>query len=145
MPKKDDRLVGVASQCVSSLGKTANCQTLVSLTLARGEVPGGTTSLHSRELDEQSGADEASERSSRARARGADEPVIALAEIDRVTAAGMRFGCVLADAGYRRLVDTWMKDICRRGLVSLFADLRSDYKAVWVPRPSDPARPPCPK
>jgi SRSO17 transposase len=32
--------------------------------------------------------------------------VIALAEIDRVTAAGMRFGCVLADAGYRRLVDT---------------------------------------
>lgn len=38
MPKKGDRSVGVAAQ-YSSLGKTANCQTLVSLTLARGEVP----------------------------------------------------------------------------------------------------------
>jgi SRSO17 transposase len=31
--------VGVAAQYPSALGKTANCQTLVSLTLARGEVP----------------------------------------------------------------------------------------------------------
>ena len=28
------------------------------------------------------------------------KPEIALAEIDRVMAAGIRFGCVLADAGY---------------------------------------------
>jgi SRSO17 transposase len=28
------------------------------------------------------------------------KPEIALAEIDRVMTAGMRFGCVLADAGY---------------------------------------------
>ncbi len=28
------------------------------------------------------------------------KPELALAEIDRVIAAGMRFGCVLADAGY---------------------------------------------
>src|SRR3974390_2932563 len=34
-PKKGTHSVGVAS----ALGKTANCQTLVSLTLARGEVP----------------------------------------------------------------------------------------------------------
>jgi SRSO17 transposase len=39
MPKKGDRSVGVAPQYASSLGKTANCQTLVSLTLAQGEVP----------------------------------------------------------------------------------------------------------
>src|SRR4029077_17215878 len=39
MPKKGDRSVGVAPQYASSLGKTANYQTLVSLTLARGEVP----------------------------------------------------------------------------------------------------------
>jgi SRSO17 transposase len=39
MPKKGDRSVVVAPQYASSLGKTANCQTLVSLTLARGEVP----------------------------------------------------------------------------------------------------------
>ena len=55
--------------------------------------------LFVRELDEQSGAFEACGRSSRA-PRSADKPEIALAEIDRVMAAGMRFGCVLADAGY---------------------------------------------
>ena len=32
--------------------------------------------------------------------RHVPSPEIALAEIDRVTAAGVRFGCVLADAGY---------------------------------------------
>ena len=37
--KKGTHSVGVAAQYASALGKTANCQTLVSLTLARGEVP----------------------------------------------------------------------------------------------------------
>jgi SRSO17 transposase len=35
------RSVGVARQYAGAAGKTANCQTLVSLTLARGEVPVG--------------------------------------------------------------------------------------------------------
>jgi SRSO17 transposase len=39
LPKKGRRSVGVAAQYASALGKTANCQTLVSATLARGEVP----------------------------------------------------------------------------------------------------------
>ena len=39
MPKKGDRSVGVAARYASALGKTANCQTLVSLTLALDEVP----------------------------------------------------------------------------------------------------------
>jgi len=39
MPKKGKGSVGVAAQYASALGKTANCQTLISLTLARREVP----------------------------------------------------------------------------------------------------------
>src|SRR5437763_13859280 len=39
VPKKGTHSVGVAAQYASVLGKTANYQTLVSLTLARGEVP----------------------------------------------------------------------------------------------------------
>jgi SRSO17 transposase len=39
LPKKGEQSVGVAPQYASALGKNANCQTLVSLTLAWGEVP----------------------------------------------------------------------------------------------------------
>ena len=39
LPKKGSHSVGGAPQYASALGKIANCQTLVSLTLARDEVP----------------------------------------------------------------------------------------------------------
>jgi SRSO17 transposase len=39
LPKKGNASVGVAPQYASALGKNANCQTLVSMTLASGEVP----------------------------------------------------------------------------------------------------------
>jgi len=101
MPKKGDRSVGVAPQYASTLGKMANCQTLVSLTLAYREVP---VMVALRLFLPESWT------SDPARLKRADVPVedgaartkpeIALAEIDRVIAAGVRFGCVLADAGY---------------------------------------------
>ena len=101
IPKKGTHSVGVAAQYASALGKTANCQTLVSLTLARGEVP---VMLALRLFLPESWT------SDRARLKRAGvpaeyrtartKPEMALAEIDRVIAAGVRFGCVLADAGY---------------------------------------------
>src|SRR3954449_9652264 len=39
LPKKGAHSVGVGPQYAGALGKRANCQTLVSLTLARNEVP----------------------------------------------------------------------------------------------------------
>jgi SRSO17 transposase len=99
--KKGTHSVGVAAQYASALGKTANCQTLVSLTLARGEVP---VMLALRLFLPESWT------SHQTRLKRAGVPVdyrmartkpeIALAEIDRVVAAGVRFGCVLTDAGY---------------------------------------------
>src|ERR1700755_3479400 len=101
IPKKGAHSVGVAAQYASALGKTANCQTLVSLTLARGEVP---VMLALRLFLPESWT---SNRARLDRAgvpaehrTGRTKPELALVEIDRVIAAGVRFGCVLADAGY---------------------------------------------
>jgi SRSO17 transposase len=101
IPKKGKHSVGVAAQYASALGKTANCQTLVSLTLARGEVPvtvalrlflpESWTSDRTRLKRVGVPAEHWAERT---------KPEIALAEIDRMIAARVHFGCVLADAGY---------------------------------------------
>src|SRR3954452_19983534 len=101
MPKKGDRSVGVAPQYASTLGKTANCQTLVSLTLARGEVPVMVALrlfIPENWTSDPVRLKRASVPIEHCTARS--KPEIALAEIDRVIAAGVRFGCVLADAGY---------------------------------------------
>src|SRR6201989_23678 len=101
MPKKGRHSVGVAAQYASVLGKTAHSQTLVSLTLARGEVP-VTTALRLF-LPESWTSDRARLKRAGVPAEHRAErakPEIALAEIDRMIAAGVRFGCVLADAGY---------------------------------------------
>jgi len=101
LPKKGSHSVGVAPQYASALGKNANCQTLVSLTLARGEVP---VAVGLRLFLPESWTADA-DRMNRAGVPEAcqaprSKPEIALAEIDRVMAAGLRFGTVLADAGY---------------------------------------------
>jgi SRSO17 transposase len=101
VPKKGSHSVGVAAQYASALGKTANCQTLVSATLARGEVP---VMVALRLFLPESWTNDP------ARLQRADvpaehrmartKPEIALAEIDRLITAGVRFGCIVADAGY---------------------------------------------
>lgn len=93
--------VGVARQYCGQLGKKANCQSLVSLTLAQGEVP---VPVGLRLFLPDDWALDA-ERCARAGVLDADvaprsKGEIALAELDRVRAAGVRFGTVLADAGY---------------------------------------------
>lgn len=101
LPKKGSHSVGVAPQYASSLGKTANCQSMVSVTLASREVPvmvGLRLYLPEGWIDDP-------ERMAKAgvpkeRQAPLTKPEIAIEEIDRVISAGARFGCVLADAGY---------------------------------------------
>ena len=99
--KQGKRSVGVARQYAGAAGKTTNCQTLVSLTLACDEVPVGVALrlfLPAEWTDDPA----------RCRAVGVPEerlayctkPQIALAELDRLQEAGVTWGCVLADAGY---------------------------------------------
>jgi len=101
LPKKGSHSVGVAPQYASALGKTANCQTLVSVTLASGELP---MMLGLRLFLPQSWTGEPVRmqhaRVPAERQAFRSKPEIAIAEIDRIIAAGVRFGCVLADAGY---------------------------------------------
>lgn len=101
LPKKGRHSVGVAPQYASSLGKTANCQSLVSVTLASREVP----VMVGLRLFLPEGWTGDPERMARAgvpeeRRTALTKPEIAIEEIDRVIASGARFSCVLADAGY---------------------------------------------
>ena len=119
LPKKGSQSVGVAAQYASVLGKTANCQTLVSTTLARGEVP---VMVGLRLFLPESWTGDAL-RMAKARVpadqqafRGKLE--IAIEEVDRVRAAGVRFGCVLADAGY--------------GLSAAFRHALSERGLLWA-------------
>src|SRR3712207_551656 len=99
--KKGTHSVGVASQYAGVVGKNANCQTLVSLTLAKDEVPIPIvlrlflpeTWIKDPERLQHAGVPEAFwlERS---------KPEIALEELKRLLQAGVSFGAVLADAGY---------------------------------------------
>jgi SRSO17 transposase len=119
IPKKGNESVGVAHQYCGALGKQANCQVLVSLTLARDEVQ---VPVALRLFLPKSWADDG------ARCKRAKVPTelrahrpkwqIALDEIDRVRASGVSFGCVLADAGYGACAEF------RRGV--------SERKLLWA-------------
>jgi SRSO17 transposase len=101
LPKKGRHSVGVAPQYASALGKTANCQSLVSVTLASQEVPVMVglrlflpeTWTNDRKRMARVGVP-------KDRQSPLTKPEIAIEEIDRVIASGVRFGGVLADSGY---------------------------------------------
>ncbi len=124
LPKKGNASVGVAPQHASALGKQANCQTLVSLTLARGEVP-VMVGLRLFLPDSWTGDPERMRRSGVPAEFLAprSKPEIAIQEIDRLRAAGLRFGAVLADAGYG-LSAPFRQALSARGL----------HWAVGIPR-----------
>ena len=99
--KKGTHSVGVGPQYAGAVGKKATCQTLVSLTLAKDEVPIPPvlrlflpeTWIKNPERLQRAGVPEAFwvEHS---------KPEIALTELQRIMQAGVSFGAVLADAGY---------------------------------------------
>ena len=100
LPKKGALSAGVARQYCGQLGKKASCQALVSLTLARDEVPIPVAlrlflpAEWTRDPDRcaRAGVPEAAMAP---RSKGE----IALVELDRLLAAGVRVGAVLAAAG----------------------------------------------
>jgi SRSO17 transposase len=103
--KQGRHSVGVARQYCGQLGKKANCQALVSLTLARAEVP---VCVGLRLFLPRAWAEDAARRTR----AGVPEAIpsrpkwqIALDELDRVRAVGASFGCVLADAEYGKAAD----------------------------------------
>ena len=101
LPKKGTLSVGVERQYCGQLGKKANCQALVSLTLAGKEVPipvGLRLFLPERWTGDPARCAAAGVPEAEVVPRSKGE--IALAELDRLRAAGLRFGIVLADAGY---------------------------------------------
>ena len=115
LPKQGTHSAGVARQYCGTVGKRANCQVLVSLTLAREEVP---VPLALRLYLPEGWASDAARREQAKvppevefRTKGE----IALAELDRVTGAGVRFGLVLADAGYGTAAD-FRAGLTARGL-----------------------------
>ena len=119
LPKTGTCSVGVAPQYASALGKKANCQTLVSLTLSRGEVP-VPLSLRLFLPKTWTGDPDGLERAGVPEAERAprSKPEIALAELDRIRAAGVRFGPVLADARY--------------GISASFRQALSARRLIWA-------------
>lgn len=145
--KQGRHSVGVARQYCGQLGKRANCQTLVSLTLARGEVP---VPLALRLfLPAEWARDPGRCRQAgvpRARRRHRPKWQLALDELDRVRAAGATFGAVLADAAYGMCAEFRQGLSARRltwavGILPAQKVYPLTVRLQW-PRPKPTGRPP---
>lgn len=140
LPKKGEHSVGVARQYCGALGKKANCQSLVTVTLAKKDIPLPLV------LRLYLPGDWASDSERREQAGVPDQVVfrpkwrIALEQVRRVMAAGVRFDTVLADAGYGVCAE-FRKALTAVGLrwaVGILCDHRVFPADVTVrmPRPS---------
>jgi SRSO17 transposase len=139
LPKKGTESVGVAHQYCGALGKQANCQCLVSLTLARDEVflPIGLRLY----LPKTWTTDPSRCESAKVPTTIAYRPKwrIALDEIDRIRAVGVQFSCALADAGYGMCAE-FRHGLSERGLswgVGILStqNMYSEQVKVTMPRP----------
>jgi len=129
-PKKGKHSVGVARQYCGQLGKQDNCQVAVSLSLAstQGSVP----IAYQLYLPKDWAADleRRKEAGVPADVAFATKPEIALAQMRRAIASGVRPGIVLADAGYGD--ETAFRDgITRLGM--LYAVGIRPATTVWAP------------
>ena len=115
LPKQGKHSVGVKRQHCGVLGKQAKCQVLVSLTLAQKEVPVPIA------LRLYLPKDWAQDKARREEAKVPEsisfetKGDIALAQVYIALADGMRFGTVLADAGYGSSAD-FRAGLTQRGL-----------------------------
>jgi SRSO17 transposase len=116
--KKGRHSAGVGHQYCGELGKKANCQALVSLTLARREVP---VPIGLRLFLPEAWEEDRARRATAKVPEGLKHRPkweMALEEIDRVIAQGARFGAVVADAGY--------------GTCGAFRDGLTGRRLVWA-------------
>jgi len=148
LPKKGTHSAGVAPQCASAFGKTANCRTMVCLTLARGEVPvmvGLRLFLPESWTSDRDRLERAGVPATHRTALS--KPEIALAELDRLIASGVRFRAALTDAGhgmsapFRQALSArglgWAVGVPRRQKVHP----RAAGRASGMRRPSSPSPP----
>jgi SRSO17 transposase len=144
--KKGTESVGVARQYCGELGKNANCQSLVSLTLARAEVPVPVALrlflpekwARDKRRREKCGVPQ--------KIRHRPKWKIALEELDRVLGSGAQFGEVLADAAYGAC-GVFRQGLTERGLrwtvgISPKHQVYQDDVTERIPTPGVKGRPP---
>ena len=140
--KKGRYSAGVARQYCGETGKLENCQVLVSLTLARGEVPVcvGLRLFLPKGWEQ----DAARRKKCKIPVEVEHRPKwrIALEEVDRLLAKGVQFDDVLADAGYGHS-PAFRHGLSERQLrwaVGVESDLKVYPAAVEVHWPAAPSR-----
>jgi SRSO17 transposase len=100
IPKKGKHSAGVAHQYCGQLGKNASCQVLVSVTLARNEVPVPVALRLYLPKDWANDSKRRKEAKVPSTIPFRQKWKMALDEIDRIMCSHVTFGDVLADAGY---------------------------------------------